>query len=154
MLRYVNYNIVFQEVPGEVSLAVNLSNCPHTCEGCHSPHLREDRGSVLDENALTGLLQKYGQAITCMCFMGGDAAPQEVVAAAAFLKQQSGGRLKIAWYSGRTHFPKECSLQHFDYVKLGPYIKSLGGIREQTSNQRFYRVENGKLLDITEVFWR
>lgn len=44
MTKYVDYDIVFQEVPGEVSLALNISNCPFKCEGCHSPHLRENIG--------------------------------------------------------------------------------------------------------------
>ena len=29
MLKYANYDIVFQEVPDEVTLAINISNCPN-----------------------------------------------------------------------------------------------------------------------------
>ena len=28
MLKYANFDIVFQEVPDEVTLAINISNCP------------------------------------------------------------------------------------------------------------------------------
>ena len=75
MLRYVDYDIVFQEIPDEVTLAINLSNCPNRCKGCHSPHLLENVGESLTEESLGHLLQKYGKAVTCVCFMGGDAEP-------------------------------------------------------------------------------
>lgn len=78
MLRYVDYDIVFQEIPDEVTLAINLSNCPNRCKGCHSPHLLENVGESLTEESLGHLLQKYGKAVTCVCFMGGDAEPFEV----------------------------------------------------------------------------
>ena len=44
MLKYVNTDIVFQEIPDEVTLAVNISNCPCRCPGCHSEYLWEDVG--------------------------------------------------------------------------------------------------------------
>ena len=152
MLKFVNYHIVFREVPGEVTLAINLSNCPNRCKGCHSPYLREDTGQVLDNNILAQLLEKYGNAITCVCFMGGDASPQEVEQCSIFLHNQTEGRIKTAWYSGKNSFPQECSLQNFDYIKLGPYIEHLGGLDSITTNQRFYRVENEKMVNITKVF--
>ena len=37
MLKYSNYEITFAEVPDEISLCINLTNCPHKCIGCHSP---------------------------------------------------------------------------------------------------------------------
>lgn len=84
MLRYADYDIVFQEIPDEVTLAINLSNCPNHCKGCHSAYLMEDIGEPLTEESLSTLLGKYGKAITCVCFMGGDASPAEVEQLAAF----------------------------------------------------------------------
>ena len=153
MLRFVNYSIVFQEVPGEVTLAINLSNCPNHCKGCHSPYLKEDIGEALDNNMLTELLEKYGNAITCVCFMGGDASPSEVEQCAIFLRNQTNRQIKIGWYSGKNNFPKECSLHNFDYVKLGAYIEQLGGLDSRTTNQRFFRIDNGTMIDMTEVFF-
>jgi anaerobic ribonucleoside-triphosphate reductase activating protein len=147
MLRFINYDIVFQEIPDEVTLALNISNCPNRCEGCHSPYLMEDAGRILDENALAGLLEKYGNAITCVCFMGGDAAPADVERLAAFLKQNYG--LKTGWYSGKSQVPDNCAIRHFNYIKLGPYIEHLGGLKSATTNQRFYRVENEIMIDVT-----
>ena len=152
MLKFTNYNIVFQEVPGEVTLAINLSNCPNRCKECHSPHLREDIGEVLDNEALTRLLDKYGSAITCVCFMGGDASPCEVEQCSMFIRNKTEGQIKTAWYSGKSDFPYECSLKNFDFLKLGEYIEHLGGLRSKTTNQRFYRISGGKMTDMTEGF--
>ncbi len=152
MLRFLSYDIVFQEVPGEVSLAINISNCPHRCKGCHSPHLQEDKGECLDRKALGTLLASYGEALTCICFMGGDADPKSVESLALFVRESTQGRLKTAWYSGRAQFPHDCSPESFDYVKIGPYIEALGGLDAPTSNQRFYQVKEGRLVDRTELF--
>ena len=148
MLRYASYDIVFQEIPGEVTLAINIANCPNRCKGCHSPHLIEDKGAVLDEKSLNAILDKYGNAITCVCFMGGDSAPNEIDHLASFAKQ----RVKTGWYSGRDSFPKECSLDNFDYLKLGPYREDLGGLNSKDTNQRFYRIADGKMIDSTVLF--
>jgi anaerobic ribonucleoside-triphosphate reductase activating protein len=152
MLRFVDYDIVFQEVPDEVTLAINLSNCPNRCKGCHTPYLMENVGTILDRNSLDVLLDKYGEAITCVCFMGGDASPKEVEELAGYVHGKSGGRLKTGWYSGRPALSQDCLIEHFDYIKLGPYIESLGGLGSVTTNQRFYRVDNGTMIDVTGGF--
>lgn len=154
MLKFTNYDIVFQEIPGEVTLAINLSNCPHRCKGCHSPYLREDRGEALTHPTLERLLAKYGNAISCVCFMGGDADPQAVEALAAWLREETAGRVKTGWYSGRETLPEGCSLNHFDYIKLGAYVAEKGGLDSPGTNQRFYRIENGGMVDDTRCFRR
>lgn len=152
MLRFINYDIVFQEVPGEVTLAINLANCPNRCKGCHSPYLMEDKGEILNERTLSGLLERYGNGITCVGFMGGDGAPEEVERLALFVGTATQNRLKTAWYSGKEHFPEECTLSSFNYIKLGGYVEELGGLDSPGTNQRFYRIEEKKLIDMTARF--
>ena len=147
MLKVASFDIVFQEIPGEVTLALNFSNCPCHCPGCHSPHLAEDIGEPLNESLLDGLLARYGSMITCVAFMGGDAAPDEVARWAEYVRP-----LKTAWYSGRTSFPREPRV--LDYLKLGPYIESLGGLKSPTTNQRLYKRVGDEWQDITSVFWK
>lgn len=149
MLRFVNYDIVFQEVPDEVTLAINISCCPNRCKGCHSPYLMEDVGKVLDEDVLADLLKKYKSAITCICFMGGDNDTTEINRLAAFVRNN---HMKTAWYSGKQNFSESCSLSNFDYVKLGAYVERLGGLDSPTTNQRFYKIMNGRMVDITKRF--
>ncbi|MBR4432703.1 MAG: anaerobic ribonucleoside-triphosphate reductase activating protein [Paludibacteraceae bacterium] len=146
MVKVASYDVVFQEIPGEVTLALNLSNCPCHCPGCHSPHLAEDIGEPLDEELLDGLIERYKGLITCVAFMGGDAEPEEVARLAAHVKQSS---LKTAWYSGRMNMPKD----GFDYVKLGGYVESLGGLKSPTTNQRLYKRVGDNWTDITSSFW-
>jgi anaerobic ribonucleoside-triphosphate reductase activating protein len=152
MLRFLSYNIVFQEVPNEVTLAINLSNCPNRCKGCHSPYLQEDKGDFLDENVINTLLVKYGAAITCVCFMGGDTEPQEVERLSNYIKKSTDTQMKTAWYSGKANFPDNFSITNFDYLKLGPYVESLGGLDSPNTNQCFYSIENGKLTDKSMLF--
>ncbi|OFY39190.1 MAG: anaerobic ribonucleoside-triphosphate reductase activating protein [Bacteroidetes bacterium GWF2_40_14] len=149
MLKYFNYDIVFQEIPDEVTLAINLSNCPNRCEGCHSPHLTEDVGEVLTKDVLADLLSKYGKAITCVCFMGGDAAPLEVVKLAEYILYKNCD-IKVGWYSGRDELPIGFTSEPFTYIKLGPYIEQYGGLSCKTTNQRLYKIHDGQLFeDIT-----
>lgn len=152
MLRYVDYDIVFQEIPDEVTLAVNLSNCPNRCKGCHSPQLTEDTGEPLTEESLSVLLDKYGKAITCICFMGGDASPGEVERLAKFLHTRADMPVKVGWYSGKPELPSGIHLNYFQYIKLGPYVERLGGLKSPETNQRLYRVSGGKMEDITYRF--
>ena len=50
LLKYSNYDVVFQEIPGEVALAINITQCPHHCDGCHSAVLAGDFGNYLRDD--------------------------------------------------------------------------------------------------------
>ena len=140
MLKFAGYDIVFQEIPDEVTLAISISGCPNRCPGCHSPQLREDIGEPLTEEALTALLERYRGAITCI---------------ARFLHRQQTTPVKVGWYSGRQQLPQDFSLDGFNYIKLGPYIEKLGGLKAPTTNQRLYRIDpDGTLSDLTYRFQR
>ena len=152
MLKYANYDVVFQEVPDEVTLAINISNCPNQCPGCHSKYLWENIGKNLDMNELNRLVEQYETGITCVCFMGGDAEPKEVADMAWQLKS-SHSNLKMAWYSGKNELPQNVSTDHFDYIKLGRYVAELGPLDSATTNQRMMkRLADGRVKDITEWF--
>ncbi len=140
MLKYTNYNIVFQEIPDHVTLAINISNCPNRCKGCHSPYLREDIGEILNKESLDMIVEKYKGAITCVCFMGGDSDPCMVEQLSLHIRDKTNNQLKTAWYSGKENFPDTCIPTSFDYVKLGPYIQELGGLNSPTTNQRLYSI--------------
>lgn len=155
MLKYADYDVVFQEIPDEVTLAINISNCPNHCVGCHSAYLMQNVGEALDESALETLLEKYGRNITCLCFMGGDAEPQEVAKLAHYLKVQKQNKYKVGWYSGKNELPESFSLADFDYVKIGRYMEEFGPLKSPTTNQRLYKVVAGsELEDITAKFWK
>ena len=49
--------------------------------------------------------------------------------------------------------PDGFDLTNFDYVKIGSYKQELGGLASSKTNQRMYRLANGKMEDITALFW-
>lgn len=152
MIKYVNTLVTFSEVPDEISLCVEVSNCPCHCKNCHSSYLAEDIGNNLDLQALTTLIDS-NKGITCVCIMGGDINPSEVDDIAQDIKEYYPG-LKVAWYSGRQELSKDINIEFFDYIKLGPYIEEFGPLTSKTTNQKFYRVVDNKLEDITYKFYR
>ena len=154
MLKYVNTGIVFQEIPDEVTLAINISNCPCRCPGCHSQYLWDDIGLPLDTAAIDAFVNKFGSDITCIAFMGGDADPRAVNQLAQYIHEEHPS-FKVAWYSGRLRIPSSINKTDFDYIKIGPYIRHLGPLKAPTTNQRLYRQRlDGTFEDITERFWR
>ena len=153
MLKYVNTGIVFQEIPDEVTLAINISNCPCHCPGCHSHYLWEDIGLPLNTDAIDAFIDQYGRNITCIAFMGGDGDPKGVDMLAQYIHEEH-PEFKVAWYSGRLRIPHGINKADFNYIKIGPYIKHLGPLKESTTNQRLYRQnDNGEFEDITSRFW-
>ena len=160
MLKYVNYDITFQEIPDEITLCINISNCPCHCKGCHSSYLAEDIGEKLTLDKIYKLIEN-SEGITCICFMGGDSSPKEIDMFARCIKDLYD--IKVAWYSGRQELSKYINLKCFDFIKLGPYIEEFGPLNSKTTNQRFYQVikshyEDGtsgyELLDTTYKFWK
>ncbi len=153
MLKYINTGVVFQEIPDEVTLSVNISNCPCRCPGCHSNYLWQDIGTPLTTAVLDQFVADYGNDITCLCFMGGDAAPERVNELAEYVHNKY-PRYKVAWYSGRIRLSAAIRKSNFDYIKLGPYIAHLGALKSPTTNQRLYkRVAGEDFIDITTRFW-
>ena len=151
MLKYVDAKVVFAEVPDEVTLAINISNCPCQCKGCHSSYLAQDIGTELTFNEVRKLIKK-NSGISCIAFMGGDSEPKRIDALASFVTNHY--QLKVAWYSGRQELSKEIDLQNFDAIRLGSYKEEFGPLNSRTTNQRFYKVSDGELINITSKFWK
>lgn len=150
-MRYDRTDVAFQEFPGEVSLLINLTGCPFSCHGCHSPWLREDTGILLTDEELMRLLGYHKGAVTCVGFMGGDADPAEVSRLACEAKSYG---FRTGWYSGADEFSPKADISAFDYVKVGHYDEECGGLASPSTNQRFYVIRDGKPEDRTEMFLR
>ena len=150
MLKYVDTKVTFSEVPDEISLCINISNCPCQCKGCHSSYLAQDIGTELTFNEVRKLIKK-NSGISCIAFMGGDSEPKRIDALASFVTNHY--QLKVAWYSGRQELSNHIDLCNFDYIKLGPYKEEFGPLNSRTTNQRLYQIRNCKMLDITPRFW-
>ena len=65
-LKFTIEQMVWQEVPGEVSLAFLFSGCPLRCKGCHSADAwKEGVGTELTEDYLRGRLKRYRGHTLC-----------------------------------------------------------------------------------------
>lgn len=169
MIKFTEAEVVFSEIPDEITLAINISNCQNNCIGCHSPHLRQNVGEELTTEVLDNLVENNA-GITCVCFMGegkDELALQNLIAHL----HQNYPSIKIGLYSGREEVLEDFYWQVLDYLKIGPYMPEFGPINEETTNQRLYGRKEGMITavfgpitgetryryqwqDITEKFWR
>lgn len=155
MLKYTEAEVTFSEVPDEITLCINISNCPNHCPDCHSQWLWDDVGNELNIEVIKQLLNK-NKGITCVAFMGGDSSPHEINELAAFVKNNN---LLTCWYSGKEEISAEIELKNFDFIKIGPYKKECGPLNNPHTNQQFFEVcriskipEKFILKNITEKF--
>lgn len=155
MLKYTNAKVVFAEVPDEISLAIEISNCPIHCPGCHSPELWGDIGNELTKSTLEDLITS-NRGITCVAFMGGDAEPIEVNNLSKWVHEHYGNSIRTCWYSGMDEYPR--FTPDFDYVKIGSYREDDGPINVRTTNQKMVKIhhnpERWYMEDITYKFWK
>ena len=153
MLKYYSAsNIVFQEVPDEVSLAIEITNCKHKCKGCHSPHLQTDIGDSLTSLNIKPIIDKYHKYISCILFMGGEQDIKTLNELCNWIKTEY--NLKTAIYSGmhESYFDYLANNLSVDYIKVGRYEESLGGLESSLTNQKMYAKDNGSWIDITDKF--
>ena len=149
-MKYTDTQIGFQEFPDEISLLINISNCPFHCPGCHSPELWEDVGTELTSDKIDELIEK-NKGITCVGLMGGNPKDTSILA----YVRQFHPELKTGWYWGGRCIPENICLLDFDYIKIGRYDEKRGPLSNPNTNQRFYHVlENGELEDWTYKFWK
>jgi anaerobic ribonucleoside-triphosphate reductase activating protein len=157
MIKYVkeDTSVCFAEIPIEISLCLNLSLCPHRCPGCHSSYLQTDIGDELTTDILDEIINK-NPGITCVLFLGGDNDKSRLVEFAKHINNKY--NLKVGWYSGESELDLNEYGRYFNYIKIGPYIKELGPLNSQTTNQRLYEIiksNNGLTIkDITFTFWK
>jgi anaerobic ribonucleoside-triphosphate reductase activating protein len=142
-MRLYSTYISIHEVPGEVALVLNISECQNNCKGCHSPELLGREGTPLSFNILHNEINKYIDLITCICFMGGDTFTSELSAYLDYIHRLG---YKTCLYTGKEYYSILLN-DLLDYVKLGPYIEDLGGLDSAITNQVFLRLSDGANLN-------
>lgn len=156
-MKYTDILIGFREVPDEISLCINISNCPYKCKNCHSPQLQSDIGKDLNAQELKNIINNNKQNdFTCICLMGGDA---DILSINDLGKAIHNLGYKSCWYSGREYIPEEIDYRNFDYIKYGPYIEEKGPLDNYNTNQRMIKIINyddnvSESEDITYKFYR
>mgnify|MGYP005995557777 CR=1 FL=1 len=142
-LRCQPPHVVFQECPGEVSLCYSFFGCPLRCDGCHSEELWDKNGGdELSFEQFKQQLEQYSGLITAVVFFGGEWQPKTLQALLIECKQQG---LKTCLYTGLNRVSRHLR-PYLDYTKVGPWRTTKGGLDNPTSNQAFYKLENGQLV--------
>lgn len=153
MLKYTTAEVTFREVPDEVTLCINISNCPIHCPDCHSKELWGDIGEELTKSKLCSLIEE-NKGITCICFLGGDSDIFYLRKLIIYIRSIY-KNLRIGWYSGQDEL-HPIMLCELDYYKYGSYKKEFGGLDCPTTNQKLYVTDRstGKCKNITYKFWK
>lgn len=154
MIKYLDYSVYTKEVPDELSLGISISGCPIQCKGCHSTHTWDrNKGKELSGNNLIRLFYPYHRLVSCLLFFGGEWDNSLIQIINTF---KSRFNHKIALYTGCTLEEilnrSDKLINHLDYIKVGPYISKYGPINNLSTNQRMYKLINGKRKDITYKF--
>jgi anaerobic ribonucleoside-triphosphate reductase activating protein len=139
-MKYTTEQIVMQEIPSEISLSFEISGCPRKCPGCHTPELQQDIGTELTKQIFDKICEKYASydgkfLFSCVLFMGGEQHP-EIIGLLNHCKELG---LKTALYTGANEISVDI-VELLDYVKLGEYIESLGGLTSPTTNQMLLKI--------------
>ena len=61
--------------------------------------------------------------------------------------------LETGLYTGADEFDESVFNGNLNYLKIGRYDEKLGPLNKKTTNQRLYRLVDGRRCDITELFW-
>ena len=148
-LKFTIEQIVWQEVPGEVSLAFLFSGCQLRCKGCHSADTwKVGLGQELTVEYLKGRLQRYAGLISCVLFMGGEWVPDELE---KMLQTVAAAGLKTCLYTGLEREELETVsdgiIPLLTYLKTGRWVMELGGLDSPTTNQKFTDLHTGEVLN-------
>lgn len=152
MLKYVDAKVTFQEIPNEISLCISISGCQIRCSDCHSKYLWEDIGEELKPVVLSDLIAK-NDGITCVCFMGGEHDVNTIIELVKWVKNNT--ELKVGWYCGLDELSNnDYFREYFDYIKIGHYDSTKGGLNNPNTNQIFYEIIDGAVINKTNKFWK
>lgn len=143
-MYYYDFQVVLQEVPGEISLCFSISGCNLQCDGCHSPFLwKEGNGTLLTKEVYTKILNQYQNLATCVLFMGGEWHPEELITMLQLAKNKN---YKTCLYTGEKSISEALKSQ-LTFLKTGKWEQELGGLESKTTNQEFIEVTNNLKLN-------
>lgn len=148
--------VCLQEVPDEIAVAFNITDCPHRCDGCHSQDLWSYTGepfALMFQQILDSLT--YTGGVTCVCFMGGEWRPRELIYCARLAHKLG---FKVCLYTGADSLKVIDGqlLQHLDYIKFGSWQRDHGPLSDPNTNQRMFKLRDDQnrpaVFDITHKF--
>ena len=144
-MRFSYPQIVLQEVPDEISLALSISGCGLQCKGCHSVETWDKSfGEELTTDTMSSLLTDNIH-ITCVLFYGGE---WELDTLKELISKVKKNGKKVALYTGEElSYFEDAFLYTLDYIKVGKYVDNLGGLGSKNTNQKLYIIKNNELKE-------
>lgn len=146
MLKFYSKQVVFQEVPNEISVSFSIAGCPLKCPGCSwKTAISSMIEKELTDEYYCKALREYKNLASCVLFYGGEWDKQDLINKLKIAKSLG---YKTCLYTGLI-FEKvdKDIIQELNYIKTGPYIASLGGLDSPTTNQRLVNLETNEVLN-------
>lgn len=149
-LPVVNKGITLTEVPNRIAVFFEIGNCMVHCPGCHSPELWDTNYTKCTEtleDIEAYIEEQYAKGANAVLFMGGlrSSLPGSKAFIYEILKPLAEKGYEICLYDGGTYsLALEKASAYCKWLKIGPYVESLGGLDSPTTNQRF--LEKGRYV--------
>ena len=141
-LYFYTKNVVFQEVPNEISLAFSIAGCKNNCKNCSWKSF-DISPKELTDDLYEELLEKYKGTVSCILFLGGEWNKDHLI---NNLKKAHQFGYKTCLYTGQEDVTKDIK-DNLDFIKVGPYIEEKGGLNNPNTNQRFFDLKTNQLLN-------
>lgn len=143
-MKYSKIDIVFQEVPNEISLAFFITGCPMKCKNCHSSeYWNLEVGDELTDLVYLDEVNKYKDLVTTVLFFGGEWEEAELIHKLKIVRAMG---LNTCLYTGKEDVSDNIK-RLLTYLKTGPYIESLGGLDNPNTNQVLINVKTKEVLN-------
>lgn len=142
--------VSFREHPHYLNLTLFIDGCPRACKGCSWKGVKKD-SHVFDCASFSELLSNYLNKVECVVFLGGDWLGTKLL---PFLDIVHSQGFVSCLYSGADSL-SELNFQvlkNLDWVKIGSWKEEFGPLTSPTTNQRFYKLENGKVVNEIKLY--
>ena len=143
-MKFKSYDVVFAEHPDYISLAFEITQCPYTCEKCHSPELQTDIGQELSLPRFRKIMEQYAWYVQNIIFLGGDQHKEELI---SLLKEVKKFDLKATLWTGSNKIDTEVYIL-LDFLKTGEYNEYNGGLGSPTTNQRYINTKTNENISL------
>lgn len=141
-LYYYTSDVVFQEVPNEISLSFSIAGCKNNCKNCSWKNIKIEK-KQLTEDLYMNMLKKYKGLVSCILFLGGEWNKDALIKNLKLAKSMG---YKTCLYTGLYDISNDIK-NNLDYLKTGPYIEELGGLDNINTNQKFLDLKTNKILN-------